>query len=58
MQHFNWDGSLKKAYDKDPQSKKETRQKGMVSYVCDVCGKYHLGKSMKNKRKYERFLAG
>lgn len=52
MQHFTWEGKEKKAYDIAPQ------QKGMKAYLCDVCGKYHLAKSKKNRRRFHNFLRG
>lgn len=52
MQHFTWEGKEKVAYDVPPN------RKGMKAYLCDVCGKYHLAKSQKNRRRFHRFLRG
>lgn len=52
MQHFTFEGNEKVAYDVPPN------RKGMKSYLCDVCGKYHLAKSARNRRRFKRFLKG
>lgn len=52
MQHFTWEGKEKVAYDTPPS------RKGMRSYQCDVCGKFHLAKSNTNRKKYKKFLRG